>query len=157
MTPHTKRIPALLHKGGFPLERIAALGAEEMPNVVLTPGGEDDLAFDRRFAAATSWGEELVEVEVAVEPQRVVFGGQTIGFESREALILGFGVEGHTFEGGVAVGAGEAGGVEAGFLRLRGVRGGDDAAGYGEGARGASGGWGRFRQPDEVRGGSCWC
>lgn len=157
MTPHAKRIAALLHKGGFLLEWIAALGAEEMPNVVFTPRGEDDLAFDRRFAAATSWGEELVEVEVAVEPQRVIFGGQTIGFESREALILGFGVEGHTFEGRVAVGAGEAVRVEAGFLRLGGVRGGNDAAGYGEGTGGASGGWGRFRQPGEVGAGSCWC
>lgn len=68
MTPHTPRIPLLLHKRRLRIKRIAALRAEEMPRVPLRPASDDDLALDRRLAALAPRAEQLVEIQVAVEP-----------------------------------------------------------------------------------------
>lgn len=69
MTPHTPREPFPLHKWRVRSKRIPTLRAEEMPRVPFRPAGNDDLALDRRAAGLTARREELVEIEMAVEPQ----------------------------------------------------------------------------------------
>ena len=121
MTRHTISIPALLDKGSMAFERVAAFRAEEVAHVVFAARGEDDFAFDGGLAGAAAGGEEFVEVEVAVEAEGVVGAVESVVFQALETFVVRFGVECYAFEGGVAVCAGEAGGVEEGFLRLRGV------------------------------------
>ena len=119
MAGHAVGVPGLLDERGVALEGVAAFGAEEVADVVFAAGGEDDFAFDGGFAGAAAWAEEFVEVEVAVESQGVVVAVESVAFQSLEPLVVGFGVECHAFESGVAVRAREACGVEEGLLRLR--------------------------------------
>jgi len=137
MTAHAPRIPVLLDERRRAVEGIAALRAEEMSDVPFRAAGHDDLAFDRGPAALAARGEELVEVEVAVEAQtgvavrgfeagEVVFGHQVVVrdgdletgltcVDAREAfgaLFFRLWVEGDAFEVGVALLADEAFGVE---------------------------------------------
>ena len=121
MTRYTIRVPALLDERGVAFERVAAFRAEEVAHVVFAARGEDDFAFDGRLAGAAARAEEFVEVEVAVEAEGVVGAVESIVFQALETFVVRFGVECDAFEGGVAVCAGEAGGVEEGFLRLTGV------------------------------------
>jgi hypothetical protein len=67
MALHTPRIPIPLHERRLLIERVAALGAEEMAFMPLPAAGNHDFALDGRLAAAAARGEELMEVEVAVE------------------------------------------------------------------------------------------
>jgi hypothetical protein len=48
---------------------ISTLGAKEMSGMPLSTASNNDLTFDRRLAALASWTEELVEIQVAIEPQ----------------------------------------------------------------------------------------
>lgn len=131
----------------------------------LGAAGDDDFAFDGRFAGFAARGEEFVEVEVAVEAEcwvavfeflgaEVVLGhaalagkGEAllVGLDAGEAvgaLGVGFRVEGYELEVCVALVADEAGWVETFAC------GAEDAAGDGEGAvcaedvGAAEGGWG---------------
>lgn len=177
MTPNTPRIPFLLHKRRARIERIATLGAKEMSDMPLGAARHHHLALDGRLATLAPRAEHLVEVEVAVEAQRLVVAvvclelrhglGRGMRVEEGEVLAAGAGadpgyargvlgggfwVEGHAFEVLAAVVAEEAFGVETG------AAGGDDAAGDGERALGAEGA-GAHRRGREViaggRGGGC--
>jgi len=156
MTPNAPRVPLLLDKRRGGIKRITALRAEEVTNMPLGAARHDHLAFDRGLAALAARGKQLVEVKVAVEPQRLVepvfgletlhvgrcwVGGQELDVLSAQArahpgyalgvLVVGLWVEGHAFEMLAAVVALETFGVEAQSCC------GDDAAGDGERALGA--------------------
>ncbi|KAL9062251.1 MAG: hypothetical protein Q9157_009089, partial [Trypethelium eluteriae] len=167
MAPDTPSIPIALHKRHLRIERVATLRAEEMANMPLRAARDHDLALDGRMAALAARAEHLMEVQVAVEPQR--HAPSTIPHakvpilhlrrpllnhlarlpsrnpvQSRRPRAVGLGVEGDAFEALAAMVAREAFRVEA----LGG--GGDDAACDGEGALcalglGAAGGWGPVR------------
>lgn len=151
MTADAPGKAVLLDKRRGFIERIAALGAEEMADVPLAATGQNDLAFNRGLARATARAEFLMEVQVAVEAHAVVAVGlfRMLGFRGREREAVdtgvdaceagvaegaGFGVEGDAFEEFAAFETAEAGGVEA----LRG--GAYNASGDREGAGGALGG-----------------
>ena len=131
-----------------------------MPFVVGRAAGDYDVAFDRGSTGFAARGEELVVVEVAVEPGGDVvetvgevegghffrgggFGGGErwaeaglAGVDAGQAVVavgVWFRVEGDEFEVRVALVADEAGWVET-F-----AGGAEDAAGDGEGAVGAEG------------------
>ena len=72
VTVDTPRVSIFLHKGRRAIERITALGAEEVAGVPLSTACNDDFAFDGRLAALASWREELVEVKVAVEASGLI-------------------------------------------------------------------------------------
>ena len=72
MTADAPRIAILLHERRSRIERIAALGAEEMALVPFCAARHDDLALDRRLTRFAARGEELVVVEVAVEAEGLV-------------------------------------------------------------------------------------
>jgi hypothetical protein len=158
MTIHTPCIPFLFYKRRARVERITTLRTEKVAGVPLCSTRYNDFALDRRLARFTPGAEHLVEIQVAEEALGFVgavllfegchVGGSGVGGGEREVfaalagahtsdtfgeLFLGFGVKGDTFEVLAALVAGEAFGVEAGAC------GGDDAAGYGEGALGAEG------------------
>lgn len=156
MTPHTPRVPVLLHERRAAVEGIPALRAEEVADVPFGAAGDDDFALDGRFAALAARAEELVEVEVAVEAERGVAVGdfelqrfvcihvfvtgemssrasRSYALHAFASLLLGLRVEGDEFEVGVAFVADEAFGVEALACCA------EDAAGDGEGAVGAEG------------------
>lgn len=173
MTINTPSIPILLYKRRVAIKRIATLGTEKVTSMPLGTTSNNDLAFNRRLAALAAGRKQLVEIEVAVEAGRFVcavvvlearhgvcggvrgqvrdVGAGEAGADARDAFgvfVGGFWVEGYTFEVLAALVAGEAFRVEAR------ARGGDDAAGDGEGAlgaesAGADGGWG----PVGARGG----
>lgn len=67
MAIHTPRIPILLYKRRGRIERVTALGTEEVPGVPFCTTRNNDLALNGRLAALAARREELVEVEVAVE------------------------------------------------------------------------------------------
>lgn len=136
VTTHAPRVAVLLHERRAGIERIAALRAEEVARMPLRAARDDDLALDGRLTGLAARGEELVEVEMAVEAERgvavvefllqelvlghveLVVEGQALpaGVDPGEALpALSFGlrVEGNEFEIGVALMADEAVGVEA--------------------------------------------
>lgn len=54
MTIDTPSIPILLHKRRSRVERITALGAEEVTRMPLRATRDNDLALDRRLAALAS-------------------------------------------------------------------------------------------------------
>lgn len=70
MTPHTPRIAIFLDKRRTTIERIAALGAEEVARVPFRAACDDDFALDGSFAALAAGAEVFVEIEVAVEAGR---------------------------------------------------------------------------------------
>lgn len=72
MTIDAPRVPVLFDKRGGGIERVAALGAEEVASVPFSAARDHDFALDRRFARLAARGEALVEIEVAVEPRRFV-------------------------------------------------------------------------------------
>lgn len=123
MTIDTPCVPVFLDKRRRAVKRITALSAEKVAGVPLCTTCYNDLAFNGRFAALASWREELVEVEVAVEPRRFisaiivlqtshVFGCRVRGQERNVVacetgadtldtfgvLVGRLGVEGHTLE-----------------------------------------------------------
>ena len=109
---HTPRVPILLNKSRALIERIPALGAEKVSLVPCVPARDDDFSFDGRGAGFAARGEELVEIEVAVELYGGGGGVAGGGFEAFAAGGGGFGEEAGVFEGAGAMGAAEAGGVE---------------------------------------------
>jgi hypothetical protein len=134
--------------GGEGDTHITALCAKEVSSVPLSATRNNDLALDRGLAALAPRAEELMVIQVAVEPQAfvaIVFSsaarssivdmmpGHTVSdpVDAVQAVGLGLRVEGHAFETLAAVVAAEAFGVEAGAGRA------DDAACDGEGAVGA--------------------
>lgn len=139
MTIHTPRIPILFHKRRARIKRIATLRAEKVSCMPLGAARDNDFAFNGRLARFAPRREEFVEVEVAEEA--LGFVGAVFVFEARHVvgrgvcgkegdvftalagadpgnalgqLVVGFGVEGDTFEVFAALVAGEAFGVEAG-------------------------------------------
>ena len=139
MAIHAPSVSIFLHKRGCGIKRITALSAEEMTSMPFRAASDDDLAFDWRFATFATRGEELMEVEVAVEAWRfinaiiiletrhVVCGG--VGGEIRDVgagktgadavdafgvFVRRFRVEGYAFEVLSTLVAGEAFGMEAG-------------------------------------------
>lgn len=157
MASYTIRIPITLDKRRSRIKRIAALCAEEMSNMPLRAGRNDDLTFNWRLAGAAPGGEELMEVKVAVETQGIVGRVSGVGvntglFQTGDALRVGFWVERDAFERGIAVVAVEALGVEASFrgavLRTTGC---NDATGDWEGTARAGDCWdGVSRKPWET-------
>jgi hypothetical protein len=138
MAIHTPRIPILFHKRCARIERIATLRAEKVAGVPLRTTGDDDLAFDGRFAALAARREHLMEVEMAEEA--LGFVGAVLVLETRHVvgrgvcgevgnvfaalagvdagdalceLVLWLGIEGDALEVLAALVAGEAFGVEA--------------------------------------------
>ena len=69
---HAPRVPVLLDVRHPLLERVAALGAEEVPEMPVLAEGDDVVAEDGRLAVLALRREELVPVEVAVEAQALV-------------------------------------------------------------------------------------
>jgi len=67
MAVYTPCIPVLLHKRRTAIKRITALGAEEVASMPLRTTCHNDLTFNRCLATLASRGEELVEVEMAIE------------------------------------------------------------------------------------------
>lgn len=137
---HTPSIAVFFHKRSGRVERIAALCAEEMPRMPLSPACHNHLALNRRLAAFASWAEELVVVEMAIEAHSLV---TVIDFrnaltdldvlavhppmntiDALSTLIFWLWVESDTFEAFAAMVADEALGMEAG------AGGADDAACY---------------------------
>lgn len=135
---YTPRIPILLDKGRTRIEGVTTLRAEEVAGVPLRTTSDDDLAFDRGFAALAARREHLVEVKVAeealgfvgavlvLETRHVVWRGvrgevgnvfaALAGVDAGDALcefVLWLGVEGDALEVLAALVAGEAFGVEA--------------------------------------------
>lgn len=158
MTINTPRIPILLHKRGIMRKRIATLRTKEVTRVPLRTTRDNDLSLNRRRATLTPGTETLVEIQMAVEPRRLVGSipllqlrhflrrvpaGQELdvlaalaGADALNASAVfgrGFRVEGDAFEFLAALVAAEAVGVEATASC------GDDAAADGERARGALG------------------
>jgi hypothetical protein len=158
MAIDTPRIPLFLHKRHIRIKRITALRAEKVARVPLRATRDDNLALDGRRTALTPRTKALVEVQVAVEPRRLV--GAILVFQAlhflrcfpagqegdvvagragadavyaRGVLGAGFRVEGDAFELLAALVAAEALGVEPTAAC------GDDAPGDGEGAGGALG------------------
>ena len=96
------RVPVLFDERGGGIERITALGAEEVAGVPLGAAGDDDLALDGGFAGFAAGGEALVEVEVAVEARRWV--GAVARFQVRHCFRgLPAGEEGDVVAGGAGV------------------------------------------------------
>jgi hypothetical protein len=120
---------------------IAALRAEKMPRVPLRPAGNHNLPLNRRLARLAPRTEQLVEVQVAVEPQVPLlrrprpFLGRALG-----PRLLRLRVEGDALE---VLGAAEA--AEARRVEAR-AGGGDEArvdgqrAGVAADGAGAAGG-----------------
>jgi hypothetical protein len=61
------RVSILLYKRRTRIERVAALGAEEMACVPFGAASHDDFAFDGRLARLAARAEHLVEIQRAVE------------------------------------------------------------------------------------------
>lgn len=139
-----------------------------MANMPLRPTRHDDLALDRRLAALAPRAEELVVVQMAVEPQPFIpvillrsalhvldifaIPAPHDAVDALLALAIGLRVERHALERLTAVVAAEALGMEAC------AGGADDAAGDGQGAglaecRGLCGAGGRPVALRERR----WC
>jgi len=78
MAANAPGIPILFNERRGAIERIATLSAEEVANMPLRATRHHDLAFDGRLAALAAGREELVKVEMAVEPQTrfAVYGFQ---------------------------------------------------------------------------------
>lgn len=156
MAIDTPRIPLLLDKRHIRIERITALRAEKVARVPLGATGDDYLALNRGSAALAPWAKALVEVQVAVEPRRLVSAvlvlqplhllrrvpageeGDVLArragadaVHARGVLGAGFWVEGHALELLAALVAAEALWVEAAPAR------GYNAPGDGECASGA--------------------
>ena len=114
----------MLHERRPPGERISASGAEEVPFVVSAAARQHAVPFDGCAAAGAARGEELVVVEVAVEPRAelllplilvlVLLGIGGMLLLPRGELGSGLWVEGDVLERGPAVLAREAGRVEVG-------------------------------------------
>ncbi len=62
MAVQTPGIAILLYEGCFGIERVAALGAEEMADVPGATTRNDNFRLNGRFARFTSRGEEFVKV-----------------------------------------------------------------------------------------------
>jgi hypothetical protein len=139
MAVDTPSIPILFHKRSRGIKWISALGAEEVTSMPFRTASNDNLALNGRLAALAARGEELVEVEMAVEAWRFVcavvmletrhvvgggVGGKEGDIGAGEAganaldtfgmFVRGFRVEGYAFEVLAALVAGEAFGMEAG-------------------------------------------
>ena len=72
LTLNAPRVAVLLDVGHAVLERVAALGAEEVPIVPVVAQRHNVLAENGRPAVLAPRGEELVPVEMAVEPETIV-------------------------------------------------------------------------------------
>lgn len=100
-----------------------------MAHVPLGPGGDDNLPFDGRLAAAATGAEQFVEVEMAVEPQFALWHNFALivrvaqaaaGLEALQPLVFRLWVECDTFQSGGAMVTGEAFRMEPCFERGRG-------------------------------------
>jgi hypothetical protein len=117
MAIYTPSIPILFHKRSCGIKWITALSAEEMSGMPFCTASNDDFTFNGCLAALAARGEELVEVEVAVEAWGFV--GTVIVLEARHVVhtfgmfVGGFWVKGYAFEVLAALVAGEAFRVEA--------------------------------------------
>lgn len=72
VTAHAPRIPVLLDKRCRAIERISTLRTEEVASMPFGTASHDHFTLDWRLAAFASWAEQLVEVEMAVETERLV-------------------------------------------------------------------------------------
>lgn len=123
------RVAVLLDMRHALRERVAALGAEEVPVVPVLPERHHMFTQDRRRAVLAAGGEELVPVQVAIEAEALVavFGHCLAGLllealaggaaldalQAGGAVQVWLGADLEGFEGGPADVAGEALGVEA--------------------------------------------
>lgn len=82
----TPRKPVLLDERRRRVERVAALGAEEVADVVLGPARQHHLPLDRRLAALAPGRKLFVVVEMAVKQDRLLV--LFVGFDSRQELAL---------------------------------------------------------------------
>jgi len=104
MAAHAISIPVTaFDEGRRRGKRVAALGAEEVIDVVGVAARNDNLTLDGCLAGAAAWGEELVEIQVTVEAEGVIL--EEKGVFARHGLVL-------------TVGAGDAQAIEAGGVGL---------------------------------------
>jgi hypothetical protein len=87
MAIYTPSIPILFHKRSRGIKWITALSAEEMSGMPFCTASNDDFTFNGCLAALAARGEELVEVEVAVEAWGFV--GTVIVLEARHVVCCG--------------------------------------------------------------------
>lgn len=69
---NTPSVPVLFYKRGGAIKWVTALRAEEMANVPLSTASHYNLTLYRCFARFTARREELMEVQVAIEPHGFV-------------------------------------------------------------------------------------
>jgi hypothetical protein len=138
MTRDTVCVVVALNERGTAVEWVTTLGAEEVADMPFRSSCNNDLTLDRCFAGTAAGRKELVEVQVAVEAERIIgcFGRcefEAHALQACEAFLVGFRVERDAFEWRGAVVTCKAFRVEAGFkASLAGTGGGDDSARYGE-------------------------
>lgn len=115
----TPRVPLLLDKRHIRIKRITALRAEKVAGVPLGATRDDNLALDGGSTTLAAWAKALVEVQVAVEPRRLV--GAVLVLQLLHLLrCFPAGQEGHVVAGGASADAVHARGVLSAGLRVEG-------------------------------------